>query len=225
MKNLNLRAWLSLVTLAAVIAALLFIAAGTLDYWEGWLYLALFFGAAVLTTEYVIRRDPALLERRMRGGPTAEQRPAQKIIQAFTSLGFLALVIVPGLDRRYEWSDVPAYAVFTGDALVAIGFYLAFLVYKETTFASATIQVVEDQRVISTGPYALVRHPMYTGGGLLLLGMPLALGSYWAFIPFAGILLCLMWRIFDEERLLGESLPGYTEYRKRVPYRLVPRIW
>jgi protein-S-isoprenylcysteine O-methyltransferase Ste14 len=172
-----------------------------------------------------MRKDPALLERRMRGGPSAEKQPTQKFIMLCTSLGFIALLVVPALDYRFAWSMVPLAGVLVGDALVAVGFYFIFLVYKENTFTSATIEVAAGQKVISTGPYALVRHPMYASASLYLAGTPLALGSYWGFVPLAGMLPFLIWRLFDEERFLALNLPGYTEYQKKVRHRLVPRIW
>ena len=204
---------------------LLFVPAGTVRYWQAWLYLAIFFAAATLTTKFLMRKDPALLERRMRGGPSAEKQPTQKLIMLFTSLGFIALLVVPALDYRFGWSMVPLAGVLVGDALVAVGFYFIFLVYKENTFTSATIEVVADQKVISTGPYAIVRHPMYASALLYLAGTPLALGSYWGFVPLVGTLPFLIWRLFDEERFLALNLPGYTDYQRRVRHRLVPRIW
>ena len=225
MKHLNARAWLALVVLAVVMGLLLFISAGTVRYWQAWVYLSIFFAASALTTVFLMRTDPALLERRMSGGPTAEKRPIQQVIMLFTSLGFIALLVVPALDDRLAWSTVPLYGVVVGDALVAVGFYFIFLVYRENTFTSATIEVAADQKVISTGPYAIVRHPMYASGLLYLLGTPLALGSFWGLVPLAGMLPFLIWRLFDEERFLSRNLPGYTEYRTRVRHRLIPRIW
>jgi protein-S-isoprenylcysteine O-methyltransferase Ste14 len=225
MKNLTARAWIALAVLAGVMGLLIFLTAGTVHYWQAWVYLSIFFGAAALTTRYLIRNDQALLERRMSGGPTAEKRATQKFIMVFTSLGFIALLVVPALDRRYEWSTVPLSGVLAGDALVAIGFYFIFLVYRENTFTSATIEVAADQKVISTGPYAIVRHPMYASASLYLLGTPLALGSYWGLVPLGATLPFLIWRLFDEERLLREQLPGYKEYQQKVRYRLVPQIW
>ncbi len=225
MKHLNARAWLALVVLAVVMGLLLFISAGTVRYWQAWVYLSIFFAASALTTVFLMRTDPALLERRMSGGPTAEKRPIQQVIMLFTSLGFIALLVVPALDRRLAWSTVPLYGVVVGDALVAVGFYFIFLVYRENTFTSATIEVATDQKVISTGPYAIVRHPMYASGLLNLLGTPLALGSLWGLVPLAGMLPFLIWRLFDEERFLSRNLPGYTEYQTRVRHRLIPRIW
>jgi len=225
MKNSTARAWVALGALALVMAPLIFVLAGTVHYWQAWMYLSMFFGASALLTRYVIRNDPALLERRMRGGPTAEKRAAQRVIMFFTSLCFVALLVVPALDRRYAWTEVPFYGVLIGDALVAVGFYFIFLVYKENAFASATVQIVAGQQVISTGPYAIVRHPMYASGLLMLLGTPLALGSYWGLVPVAAMSPFLIWRLFDEERLLRDQLAGYREYQQKVRHRLLPWIW
>ena len=225
MTSLRARAWLALVTLSIVMALLLFFPAGTVRYWQAWVYLAIFFGASTLTTLYLMKEDPALLERRMSGGPTAEKRPAQKIIMLFTSMGFIALLIVPALDHRFGWSFVPVEVVVAGDVLVAVGFYLISVVYRENTFTSATIEIAANQRVISTGPYAVVRHPMYASALLYLFGTPLALGSYWGVIPIIAMMPFLLWRLFDEERFLSVNLPGYSEYQRRVRRRLVPFVW
>src|SRR6516165_1471040 len=165
-KSLSVRAWFALAILAAVMALLLFVPVGTIHYWQAWVYLSMFMGASALTTLYLLRRDPTLLERRMRGGPTAEKRPAQRLIMLGTSLGFIALLVVPALDHRFGWSAVPPGVVVAGDVLVAIGFGLIVRVYRENTFSSATSEVAEHQTVISTGPYAIVRHPMYASGSL-----------------------------------------------------------
>jgi protein-S-isoprenylcysteine O-methyltransferase Ste14 len=223
--TLNARAWLAFAILLAVMTLLLFVPAGTVRYWQAWVYLAIFAATGALMTIYLARHDRALLERRMRGGPGAEREPAQKRIMRLISLAFVALLVVPALDHRDGWSDVPLPLVLAGDAMVAVGFYLIFLVYQENTFAAATVDVVADQKVISTGPYAIVRHPMYASALLYLLGTPLALGSYWGFLPIAALIPLLIWRILDEERLLRERLPSYREYRQTVRYRLVPGIW
>jgi protein-S-isoprenylcysteine O-methyltransferase Ste14 len=188
-------------------------------------YLAIALGASLLTTRYLMKHDPALLERRMRGGPTAEREPRQKLIMLFASLGFIALLVVPALDHRFGWSAVPLWLVIVGDVLTALGFYLIFRVYRVNTFTAATIQVTPDQRVVSTGPYAIVRHPMYASASLYVIGTPLALGSYWGLLAVAATLPFLIWRLVDEERVLARRLPGYTEYQRTVPYRLLPRIW
>jgi protein-S-isoprenylcysteine O-methyltransferase Ste14 len=225
MKRLSARAWFSLAVLAVLMALLLFVPAGTVRYWHAWVYLSIFFGASALTTRYLSRNDPLLLERRMRGGPTAEKRATQKLIMFFISLGFIGLLVIPALDHRYHWSTVPLRVILVGDAWVALGFYFILLVYRENSYTSATIEVAAGQRVISTGPYAIVRHPMYASALLYLLGTPLALGSYWGLIPVALMLPFLIWRLLDEERLLRDQLAGYRQYQQNVRYRLVPRIW
>jgi len=223
--TLNARAWLALALLASVMCALIFGTAGTVRFWQAWVYVSIFVGASVLTTLYLMKKDPALLARRMRGGPTFEREGTQRIIMVFTSVGFIALLVVPALDRRFGWSNVPVWAVVVGDVLVAVGFYFTFLVYRENTFTAATIEVAAGQRVITTGPYAVVRHPMYASGSLYVLGTPLALGSYWGFLAFAGMTPFLLWRLLDEERILTRDLPGYAEYRQLVRHRLVPMVW
>jgi protein-S-isoprenylcysteine O-methyltransferase Ste14 len=223
--GLKTRARSALAALAVVMALLLFLPAGTMHYWQAWIYLIIFVGASWLTTVYLARHDPALLERRMHGGPTAEKEPRQRVIMLGASLGFIALLVVPALDRRFGWSVVPFWLVLVGDILTALGFYLIFRVYRVNTFTAATIQVTSDQHVVSTGPYAIVRHPMYASASLYIIGTPLALGSGWGLLAVVAMLPFLIWRLMDEERLLARSLSGYTEYQKKVPYRLVPRIW
>ena len=225
MTNLRTKAWFSLAALTIVIGLLLFVPAWTVRYWQAWVYLSIFTGASILTTLYLMRHDPALLERRMRAGPTAERQPAQRLIMLCTSIGFIALLVVPALDFRFGWSAVPVGGVVVGDVLVVTGFYFISLVYRENTFTSATIEVTKDQKVISTGPYAIVRHPMYASASMYLLGTPLALGSYWGLVVLGAMTPFLLWRLFDEERFLAKNLPGYTEYQKRVRHRLVPFVW
>lgn len=225
MTNLNTRAWLALVILAAALGLLLFGAAGTMRYWQAWVYLSIFLGASLLTTLSLMRNDPALLARRMRGGPFAEKERSQRLIMTFASLGFIALLVVPALDHRFAWSSVPLPVVLMGNVLVAVGFYLVFLVYRENTFTAATIEVTAGQKVVTTGPYAMVRHPMYASAILYIVGTPLALGSYWGLLAVAAMMPFLIWRLLDEERVLTRDLPGYRDYQQGVRYRLVPRIW
>jgi protein-S-isoprenylcysteine O-methyltransferase Ste14 len=225
MRSLNAKAGLGIAFLAIVMALLLFIPAGTVGYWHAWGYLTIFFGATLLITLHLMKKDPALLERRLSGGPAAEKRTSQKIIMSFASIGFVALLVVPALDFRYKWSSVPLYLVISGDILTALGFYIVFLVYKENSFTSATIEVASDQEVISTGPYAIVRHPMYAGSFLYLLGTPLALGSYWGLLPLAVMIPSVIWRLFDEERFLSKNLPGYAAYCDKLRWRLIPGVF
>jgi protein-S-isoprenylcysteine O-methyltransferase Ste14 len=225
MISLNAKALISLAVLMIIMAALIFIAAGTLDYWQAWVFLAVYLASSLGITLYLMGRDPMLLQRRMRGGPTAEKQPAQKIIMSFTSLGFIALLVLPALDHRFGWSDLSAAVELLGDALVALGFLGVLRVFKENTYTSSTIELAADQRVISTGPYALVRHPMYGAALAMLSGIPIALGSYWSLVIFIGITGAVIWRLLDEERYLAANLPGYRDYQRKVPYRLMPRIW
>jgi len=225
MKNLSMTIWLRFARVAVVMGLLLFLPAFTIDYWQAWVYLGIFFGASILITVYIMRKDPALLRRRLTGGPTAEKRQTQKIAMVLLWGGFIASLIVPSFDYRFGGSQVSVFATVLADLLVALGFYICFLVSKENTFASAKIELSQDQRVISTGPYAIVRHPMYAGMLLFFLGTPLALGSYWGLLAFGIALAALILRLLDEERLLAGDLPGYAEYRAKVRWRLIPGIF
>jgi protein-S-isoprenylcysteine O-methyltransferase Ste14 len=224
-KDVNTKAWFGLIFLAVFMALLLFVSAGTIHYPQAWAYLGVFLGASLLITLYLMKKNPALLQRRLNAGPMAEKEKTQKIIMFFASVGFIALLIVPALDYRFVWSPAPLCAAIAGDILTALAFYIIFLVYKENSFTSATIEIAEDQKVISSGPYAIVRHPMYAGGLLLFIGTPLALGSYWGLLAFAAPLPPLVWRLLDEEKFLSRNLPGYVEYKASVQYRLIPFIW
>jgi protein-S-isoprenylcysteine O-methyltransferase Ste14 len=223
--SLTAKAWLGTMFLALAMGLLLFITAGTVRWWQAWAYLGVFFGASIAITVYLMKYDPALLRRRLSAGPTAEKETTQKIVMLIASAGFIALLAVPALDRRFSWSSVPTWVVLAGDALAALCFYITFLVYKENPFTSATIEVAADQRVISTGLYAIVRHPMYAGGLLLFLGTPLALGSYRGLFAFVAAFPALIWRLLDEEKFLSRYLPGYTDYCARVRWRLIPRVF
>ncbi|MGA8313703.1 MAG: isoprenylcysteine carboxylmethyltransferase family protein [Terriglobales bacterium] len=226
MKDLNKKAFGGLFFLLLVMAALLFLPSWTLNYWQAWAFLAVFGASALAITLYLMKRDPKLLERRVYGGPTAEKETSQKIIQSITSLGFIAMLIVPALDHRFHWwPAVPFFAAVAGDVLVAIGFLIIFVVYKENTFTSATIEVYPEQKVVSSGLYALVRHPMYMGGLVMFVGMILSLGSWWGLLAFLLMMPAFIWRIFEEEGFLLKNLPGYAKYKNTVRYRLVPFIW
>jgi protein-S-isoprenylcysteine O-methyltransferase Ste14 len=225
MNNLGTHAAFSLAGLALALALLLFFPSGDAAYWQAWVYLCIFIGSSILTTRSLLRNDPQLLQRRMRGGPTAEKLPKQKIIMTFTSLGFIGLLVVPALDLRWQWSSMPWEISLVGDLLVAIGLALIAWIYRVNSFAAATIDVFKGQQVVSTGPYAVVRHPMYASALLYLLGTPLALGSYWGLLPLALTFPFLIWRLLDEERFLAANLPGYTSYQNKVRKRLVPLLW
>ena len=201
------------------------ISAGTIHFWQGWLFWVSFLASSTAIGIYLMKRDPALLERRMRVGPQAESRPRQRIIIAIILALFIALAIVPGLDHRFGWSRVPPAIVVIANMLVVGSFGFFLLVLQENTFAASTVTVEAGQRVISTGPYAHVRHPMYAGAVVLLFAMPIAMGSLWGLLPAAIAVPVLIARILDEERTLSAELPGYDDYRRAVPYRLIPFIW
>ena len=199
-----------------------FVPAGTLDYWEAWVYCAVLLVPCVFVLTYLLRKDPELLARRIR---LNEKEPAQRRIIRASSLIFFTGFLIPGLDHRFGWSDIPVEAVLAANVLVIVGYALVFLVFKENPFASRVVEVEPDQRVISTGPYALVRHPMYLGTSIMWLATPIALGSYWALPVFLFLPIVLVYRIMNEEEVLLRELPGYREYTQTVRYRLIPGIW
>ena len=225
MKNLTVPAFVGLAQLVLILAVLLFLPAWTLNYWQAWVFLLVFGVSVFLITLYFLRKDPNLIQSRLKAGPAAEQQKSQKVIQALASLFFILPFITSSLDHHFGWSKIPAWIVLLGDLLVALGLYIVFLVFRENTFTSATIEVKEEQKVISTGPYALIRHPMYSGAFIMLLGVPLALGSWWAFIFVLLLFAAIVWRLLEEEKFLSKNLSGYIGYRQKVRYRLIPYIW
>jgi len=208
-----------------VLGVLIFVPAGTLAYWQGWAFIAVFAISTNIIGVYLARNDPVLLERRRKVGPSAETRPAQKIIIALSFAVFIALLVVSALDYRFGWSEVPVWVSLLGNALVALGLMVDLRVFRENSYGGSTIEMTEGQRVITTGPYALVRHPMYVGVLIMALGVPLALGSWWGLILVLVTVPLLVLRIFDEERMLRSQLEGYEAYARRVRYRLVPGLW
>jgi len=225
MNTLNRRVSIRLVFLFLFIAALLFIPAGTFDYWEAWTFFAVYIASTLALILYLVKNDPQLLQRRMRGGAGAEKRPTQRTIMRLARAGFMGLIVVPALDHRFGWSHMPPAVALAGDVLIVLGTLIIFFVFKENTVSSATIELAPDQKVIATGPYALVRHPMYDGGLILLAGMPIALGSWWGLLVIVVVLPAPIWRLLDEENFLAKNLAGYPEYQKKVQYRLVPFVW
>jgi protein-S-isoprenylcysteine O-methyltransferase Ste14 len=210
--------------LAAIVlvGCTLFLPAGTLNYWQAWLYMGLLFIPVAIVGVVLVIKDPELLERRMR---TREREAPQRRVIASSGLLLLAVVLIPGFDRRYAWSNVPLPLVFLADILILLGYLLFVLTIRANRFASRVVEVQANQVVISSGPYALVRHPMYLAVSLIFTLTPLALGSFWALIPALLLPVVLAARIGNEEQLLRRDLPGYAEYCHKVKYRLVPFIW
>lgn len=225
MNNLILKTVLGFLTLLLALAVAIFWPAGTLNFWQGWFYLLAFFGSTFLITLYLVKYDQTLLESRTAAGPTAETDKRQQLIQSLASLFFIGLFVIPGFDHRYHWSSVPTPIVWISDVFVVLGFLFIFFVFKENSYTSAVIEVADEQKVVTTGPYALVRHPMYLGAGVMLLFTSPALGS-WLGIPMAILLmLAIAVRAVEEEKFLAINLRGYAQYRQTVKYRLIPFVW
>jgi protein-S-isoprenylcysteine O-methyltransferase Ste14 len=204
------------------LAALFFLPTGSLAYPEAWVYLAILFGPMFLVLIYLLKNDPELLARRMR---TGEREAEQKLIIKLSIIPFLLAFLLPGFDKRFGWSNVPVGLVVIADILVLLGYGIVFLVFRENRYASRVIEVAQGQTVISSGPYAMVRHPMYLGSLLLYILSPLALGSYWAIIPAILIIPIIVARIQNEESVLVRDLKGYPEYMQKTRYRLLPGVW
>ena len=223
--NQNISVWLRQSIFIPIFFALLLVPAGSLEYWQGWVYGLVFFITTTAIGIYFLKRDPRVVERRMRVGPTAEREPAQKIIMSLLLAGFVLLLVVPGFDHRWHWSDVPLWLVLAADVFVVLGLLGTAIVVRQNSYAASTITVEAGQPVVSTGLYAIVRHPMYSAALVMTAFTPLALGSNWALLIVVLLVPVLAWRLLDEERFLARELPGYVEYCRKVRYRLVPGIW
>jgi protein-S-isoprenylcysteine O-methyltransferase Ste14 len=207
------------------LGALLFLPAGTLTYWQAWVFIVVFAVSTQAIGVYLAFKDPALLQRRMQFGPGAEQRASQRIISALVFLGFLAVIVFSALDYRFGWSPAPIWVSLLGDALVVLGLFITLLVLRENTFSASNIRVEQGQTVVSSGPYSVLRHPMYAGALIMAVGVPPALDSWLGLLLVALLVPVLVWRILDEEKLLSHELSGYTEYAHDVRFRLMPFVW
>jgi len=200
-----------------------FLPVWTFNYWEAWLYIGTFSSAMIIFLIFMIRKDPALLKRRLE---TGEKRKKQKWVIGLSNLLFLFIFLIPGFDKRFEWSNVPIWLVIFADIIFAMGYLFFFWVMRENSYAAHNVKVEKGvQKVITTGPYAIVRHPMYLAVIIMFGITPLALGSYWGLIPIGLIGVSLYFRITDEEQLLKEELEGYEDYMKQTKYRILPKIW
>jgi len=214
---------LQIVIMFNILLLLFLLTAGSLRYWEAWVYCILFFLMMFSSFIYFLKRDMAFLKSRVlkRKEEIETQKSLQRVFSVLIVIGF----IVPGLDYRFNLSNVPLYIVITADLFILFGFLLIFRVSQENSYASAIIETRENQKTIDTGPYRIVRHPMYAGDIIILLSTPIALGSFWAVIPFLSAPLFFVLRIKGEEEYLKKNLPGYDEYCRRTKYRLIPYIW
>jgi len=222
MNNLARRTAIGFIQLIIGLIIFLFVPAWSIDFWQAWVYLFIFGTSVALIFAYLYKNDPKLLERRL---DRTEKTKSQKQIQPYIFITYICIFVLPSLDHRFSWSNLSFLTVMAGDALVVFGYYIVFIALKENTFAASIIAVAPDQKVISTGPYAVIRHPMYSGAIVLLLGTPLALGSWWGLLIFIPITFAIVWRLIDEEKFLSQSLPGYKEYCQKVRYRLILFIW
>lgn len=204
------------------IAAALIIPAGSLAYWQAWVFCAIMILSAALIVAYFYKRSPEFLERRMR---YKEKEVKQKTIIKIAVLLFLFEFLIPGFDYRFGWSNVPLWLVIFSDLVIVVSYFLVFLAFKENPYAARTVEVFKGHKVISTGPYAVVRHPMYAGIIPMYIFMPLALGSFWAIIPAIAVVAIIVARALNEEEVLKRDLPGYKGYCKKVHYRLIPFVW
>ena len=224
-RELILKSVAGLLFLLVVMATALFVPYGSFDYTLAWLYLAVFVVSVLLITTYLFLFDRHLLQSRLAAGPISETRPAQKIIQSIAGLAFLSIFVLSALDYKYHWSTVPLWFSYLADFFCAGAFVLLFFVFKQNTFLSATIEVQQNQQVISHGLYGIVRHPMYTGAFFLLLFTPIALGSYCGLLPVIILMAVIIYRAIDEENELKQNLKGYQQYCEKVKYRLIPFIF
>lgn len=204
---------------------LLFLPAGTFDYWQAWVFIAVFIVGTMVPTVYLAAKYPDALQRRMTSGPWNETRLAQKLITVGLLLSVVAAGVISALDHRFGWSTVTTPVVLIGNVLVLGGLLLAEVVVIQNNYAAATITLEEEQPVVSTGLYGIVRHPMYVGALIMMAGMPLALASYWGLPTIIPGVLVFVARITDEEKALRQELHGYDEYTQKVHYRLVPGVW
>jgi len=211
--------------LVLVLWVMLFLPAWSLDYWQGWVYWVAFSTSVSAISLYFLKKDPSLVESRLKAGPVAENEAGQNLVQASASVFFILIFVISALDHHFVWSRVPAPLSIASDAFVVLGLLTIFLVFRENTYTSAIIEVREGQRVISTGPYRVVRHPMYSGALMMLLFTPIALGSFWALLAVPPLFGVIAFRLQREERFLAKSLPGYGEYCQKTRYRLVPFVW
>jgi protein-S-isoprenylcysteine O-methyltransferase Ste14 len=211
--------------LLITLGALLFISAWTVYYPQAWLYLLTFAVSTIWITVYLFKNDPKLLGKRVNAGAAAEKEKSQQTIQAIAGVFFCLLYVVAGFDFRFHWSRIPELLSVSANIFVFLGFVIVFLVFKENSYTSAVIEVHRDQKVISTGMYSVVCHPMYLGAVLMLLFSCVALGSYWALLCVAALTISIIARLLKEEKFLSENLSGYDAYCKKVKYHLIPFIW
>ena len=225
MNSLAIKSILGLLNLSIIMGLALFVPAGTIHYRLAWWYLIIFLGGTLFISGYIYVNDKRLLQSRLKVGSVAEKRKLQKLIQTIAGVGFIGIYVIAGFDYRFHWSNMPFVISIISDGFIILTMVFFFAVFKMNTYLSATIEIQKDQQVVERGPYAIVRHPMYSTALLLFVFTPLALGSYWALTALPLMIAVLVLRAIDEENALKKELTGYTEYCKKVKYRLIPFLF
>lgn len=220
--RLGVRLSLRMAGFVILVGAALFGSAGTFRYCEAWGFLLVYFTASLAISAHFLRTDPGFVERRMKWH---EPERRQRVGQFVLAVCYIAGLVIPGLDHRYGWSHVPVWLVLAADAAILGAFAFIFRVFEVNRYAASTVEVEPGQHVVSSGPYAVVRHPMYSGALVMFLASPLALGSYWGMLTALPLVAGLALRIGNEEAVLLRELPGYGDYRRRVRWRLLPGLW
>jgi protein-S-isoprenylcysteine O-methyltransferase Ste14 len=218
----ELEAYSALVVFFLVIFLVFWGVSGTIYYWEAWIYILFFSALEIFMVRSLIRNDPEMLGKRL---TLREKDSTQQVLILYGGINYVLLYTIPGIDRRYEWSIMPLWLLIVGYVMIGVGWFMTYKVVQINRWAGRAIQVQRDQKVVSTGLYGVVRHPMYLGGWLVSLGTPLALGSYWGLIASVSWLIMLILRLLNEEKMLIRDLPGYEDYCREVKYHLIPGIY
>jgi len=222
--NLLVKIIIRVLMICIFLGLFLFLPAGSLHYREAWIYILVLFVPAIFVIGYFYKKDPGFIGGRLLKRREKEESP--RLIQNIFSVILFIGLLIPGFDFRFNWSDVPMPVMIVSDVLVLSGYLVIARVMEENRYASSIIEIRKEQKTIETGPYKIVRHPMYTGGMIFMLSTPLALGSYWAMIPFyVSTIVAIVLRIISEEKFLVANLPGYKEYCRKTKYRLIPLLW
>jgi protein-S-isoprenylcysteine O-methyltransferase Ste14 len=222
MRQLIIKSLTRFISGILIISALLFVPAGSIEFWNAWIFMGVLFIPMLFVIVYLIFRDPELLFKRLN---TNEKEKTQKKVVLLTSIIFLSAFIISGLDYRFHWSTIPFQIVILSAIIVLIGYILFFIVMRQNSYASRVVEIQEKQKVIDTGLYRIVRHPMYSGAILIFMFMPLVLGSFYALIPLIIFPFQMRTRMKNEEQLLENELDGYIEYKKKIKYKIIPFVW